>query len=57
MGLIGTVVRRKKLYGYLFAYDTLIFADTFEGLNAFPDALARESEGLGLGVSWDKTAI
>ena len=40
-----------------FADDAVIFAETMGELTGFLDALAGESEGLGLRVSWVKTKI
>ena len=40
-----------------FADDAVIFAETLEGLVLFLEALSKESEHLGLQVSWIKTKI
>ena len=56
-GFSGVSFGNERFTDLDFADDAVIFAETMGELTVFLDALARESEGLGLRVSWAKTKI
>ena len=56
-GFQGASFGREGFTDLDFADDAVIFAETMEGLVLFLEALSKESEHLGLQVSWMKTKI
>ena len=56
-GFSGVSFGEERFTDLDFADDAVIFAETMDELTLFLDALSRESEGLGLRVSWMKTKI